>query len=116
MNGLPSEVERARAAKDGYHEFLRTSSMSLGVYVLAAGAVDGQSPHGEDEIYYVVEGRGRFRNGPSEASVGPGDVLFVPAHQPHRFHSILEELVLLVVFAPPEGSGRSGPGGGAAPP
>ena len=33
-----------------------------------------------------------------------GDLLYVPAREPHRFHSIEEELLLLVVFAPPEGS------------
>jgi mannose-6-phosphate isomerase-like protein (cupin superfamily) len=109
MTGLPYEVERARAAKDGYHEFLRTSSLSVGVYVLAAGADDRQHPHGEDEIYYVLEGQGKFRNGTSESLAETGDVLFVPAHQPHRFHSISQELVLLVVFAPPEGSAGAAP-------
>jgi len=31
-------------------------------------------------------------------------VLFVPARVEHRFHSITEDLVVLVVFAPAEGS------------
>jgi mannose-6-phosphate isomerase-like protein (cupin superfamily) len=98
--------ERALASSDSYIEFLRVPSMSAGVYVLGAGAVDRQSPHREDEIYYVARGRSRFLNGKEEVDVGPGDTLFVPAQQVHRFHSIEEELVLLVVFAPAE----SGPG------
>ena len=77
-------------------------TMSVGVYVLPTGAVDGQSPHSEDEIYYVVRGRAHFHHGRDDAPVGPGDVLFVPAREPHRFHSVTEELVLLVVFAPAE--------------
>jgi mannose-6-phosphate isomerase-like protein (cupin superfamily) len=101
VTSLEPEVEKARRA-EGYFEFLRVESMSAGVYVLAAGAVDRQSPHTEDEIYYVVRGRGQFTNGATEAPANPGDVLFVPARQPHRFHSIREELVLLVVFSPPE--------------
>ena len=97
-------AERARRAVDGYAEFLRVPSMSLGVYVLAAGATDPQSPHTEDEIYSVVRGRGRFRHGSHEAAVTTGDVLFVPALEEHRFSAIEEELVLLVVFAPAEGT------------
>jgi mannose-6-phosphate isomerase-like protein (cupin superfamily) len=106
MTAIEAEVEKARRRTDGYTEFLRVPSMSVGVYVLAAGAVDRQKPHGEDEVYYVVRGRGRFRHGADDSAAGPGDVLFVPALQPHQFHSISEELVLLVVFAPAERMGR----------
>jgi mannose-6-phosphate isomerase-like protein (cupin superfamily) len=94
--------QEARRAMDGYVEFLRVPAMSVGVYVLAAGAEDRQSPHREDEIYFVVEGRSKFRRGDEEVTVSPGDTLFVPAREPHKFHSIEEELVLLVVFAPAE--------------
>jgi mannose-6-phosphate isomerase-like protein (cupin superfamily) len=104
-----TEIDRHTVAarqQGGYAEFLRVSSLSAGVYVLAAGATDAQHPHTEDEVYYVVRGRGRFSHGSAEDPVGPGEVLFVPAREPHRFHSITEELVLLVVFAPPEGTAR----------
>ena len=39
-----------------YHEFLRVPDLSAGLYVLEAGATDPQSPHTEDELYYVVAG------------------------------------------------------------
>ncbi|MGA8303194.1 MAG: cupin domain-containing protein [Thermoplasmata archaeon] len=101
MTSIETELPRAKQA-GGYAEFLRVPTMSAGVYVLAAGAVDRQTPHTEDEIYYVVRGHARFRKGDVETVAGPGAVLFVPAHEEHRFHSITEELVLLVVFAPAE--------------
>ena len=41
-----------------YREFLRVPDLSAGLYVLEAGATDPQSPHTEDELYYVVAGRG----------------------------------------------------------
>ncbi len=91
-----------------YREFLRTASMSAGVYALPAGGEDKQTPHTEDEIYYVVRGRAKFySNGQSrrrDKDVGPGSVIFVGATADHRFHSITEDLVLLVFFAPPEKS------------
>ncbi len=102
MTDLEAEVARARVAPGGWAEFLRSMTMSAGVYVLPAGAVDRQRPHSEDEVYYVVRGRGRIQHGSVDSEATPGTVLFVPAHVPHRFHAIEEELVLLVVFAPPE--------------
>jgi mannose-6-phosphate isomerase-like protein (cupin superfamily) len=72
--------------------------------VLAPGAVDGQQPHTEDEVYVVLAGRSRFTAGDETRDCGPGDVIFVPALVPHRFHDITEELRMVVVFGPAEGS------------
>ncbi|MGA8275716.1 MAG: cupin domain-containing protein [Thermoplasmata archaeon] len=102
MDSIEELADRTRRTGERYHEFLRTPSMSAGVYVLPRGALDGQSPHAQDEVYHVVRGRARFTHRDSDHAVGPGDVLFVPAHDVHRFHSIEEELVVLVVFAPAE--------------
>ena len=42
------------------------------------------------------------------AEVGPGSVVFVPAGETHMFTEILEDLTLIVVFAPPYGSRGKG--------
>jgi len=96
-------AERQRSGKR-YHEFLRVPALSAGLYVLPAGGVDGQQPHTEDEVYYVVSGRGAFRCGEEDRPVAAGSVLYVPAHVEHRFHSIEEQLEILVFFAPAERS------------
>jgi len=99
-----------RAAEDGpaggthWVEHLRVPSMSLGTYSIQAGATDDQTPHGEDEIYVVVSGRGAFEAGGRRVDVGPGSTLFVPALEDHRFVDVTEDLTLIVVFAPAEGS------------
>ena len=85
-----------------YREFLRVPSMSAGLYVLSADATDKQSPHQEDEIYYVVRGKAKVRLGREERSVSQGDVIFVEKTLEHRFFDIQEKLVLLVIFAPAE--------------
>lgn len=89
-----------------YFEFLKTGDLSAGCYRLDVGDVDHQNPHNEEEIYYVVRGRARLTAGEKDVEVAPGDVLFVPARQAHRFHDIQEDLELLVFFAPAEGSRR----------
>ncbi|MGH9516321.1 MAG: cupin domain-containing protein [Terriglobales bacterium] len=87
-----------------YQEFLRVAAMSAGVYVLPVGATDKQTPHKEDEIYYVVRGKAKMRLGREERSVNSGDVIFVEKLLEHRFFDIVEELALLVIFAPAETS------------
>jgi mannose-6-phosphate isomerase-like protein (cupin superfamily) len=85
-----------------YHEFLRVPAMSAGIYVLQAGTTDNQTPHKEDEIYYVVRGKAKMQLGREERSISHGDVIFVEKNFEHRFFDIVEELVLLVIFAPAE--------------
>ena len=97
------EIDAQRAASDKrYQEFLRVPTMSAGLYVLRAGANDPQRPHHEDEMYYVVRGRARFRVGNEHTQVSAGTVLFVAAEVEHRFYDIEEELAVLVFFAPAE--------------
>lgn len=95
-------LEERNSQARPYLEFLRESSMSAGVYVLPAGGVDGQQPHTEDELYYVVSGRAAIRVGEEDRPVQAGSLVFVAAHVEHRFHSIEEALVVLVFFAPAE--------------
>jgi mannose-6-phosphate isomerase-like protein (cupin superfamily) len=85
-----------------YHEFIRTHDLSVGLYVLPAGGNDPQSPHTEDEVYYIVSGRGRISVADQDRDVTAGSVVFVGADIVHRFHDIEEQLVILVVFGPAE--------------
>lgn len=99
-----SDIEAARDVSGNlYHEFMRVPDLSAGIYVLEPGASDPQSPHTEDELYYVVAGRAIVTVGAETRPVVPGSVVFVGAAVPHRFHDIAERLELLVVFGPAEG-------------
>jgi len=97
------DLTRQRAEKRKlYLEFLRVPAMSAGVYVLPKGGTDPQTPHREDEMYYVVRGRARMQIGSDHAEVRPGSVIFVEAELEHRFYDIQEKLEVLVLFAPAE--------------
>lgn len=96
-------AEQARSP-ESWREFLRVPDLSVGIYHLKAGAADGQTPHGEDEVYYCLAGRARLRVGAQSFDVAPGRLLFVAARDEHRFESIAEDLTLLVIFGPAEGS------------
>ena len=96
------------SSKEPYVEFLRVPSMSVGMYVLDAGASDQQKPHSEDEVYYVAGGQAKMRTGSDGNArtfeVGPGTIIFVPARLQHSFCEISERLSVVVFFAPAEGS------------
>src|SRR5512143_2137863 len=89
-----------------YLEFLRKPSLSMGVYQLPAGGVDPQSPHTEDEVYYVVSGRARLRVADEDLPVQPGSIVYVAKNVEHCLHLIEEDLTVLVFFAPAEYSNK----------
>jgi len=99
---LDAVLREHGASGRAYHEFIRTHDLSVGIYVLPAGGEDAQTPHTEDEVYYVVSGRSRMRVGDRDHAVQAGSIVFVGADVEHRFHDIEEQLVLLVAFGPAE--------------
>jgi cytidylate kinase len=102
-------AEAHRRSPRRYLEALRTGSFSVGIYSLGKGQEDEQKPHAEEEVYLVLEGSGRFRMGDEDFAVAPGALFNVPARVEHRFHSIAEDLLMLVFFAPAEGTGGPAP-------
>ena len=53
-------------------------------------------------MYYVVKGRACFHAGDQDQDVAAGSVLFVAAEVEHHFYDVVEEISLLVFFAPAE--------------
>lgn len=96
---LADLIDEQSSSGRPYLEFLRVPSMSCGVYTLPAGATDLQAPHDEDEVYFVVAGRGRLRVEGEERDVQRGSVLYVRATSQHSFFEIEEDMTLLVFFA-----------------
>jgi len=101
---LARVAEAHRQATRRYREVLRTGQLSAGLYRLRRGEEDQQRPHTEEEVYLVLEGRGRFRMGDQDFAAEPGSLFTVSARVEHGFHAITEDLLLLVFFAPAEGT------------
>ena len=80
-----------------------TERTLLDLYCVAPG--QSQKPHthgGEDKIYYVLEGTGRFSVGGTEERLAPGDALVAPAGVEHGLvNDGTEPLLVLVVVSPP---------------
>jgi len=90
----------------GYVDFLASTKLSVGLAIWPAGSTDRQKPHREDEVYYVINGRGSIRVADEDRPVAPGSLVFVAAGVEHRFHNISEDLRVLVFWAPPHAATR----------
>ncbi|MDX1940589.1 MAG: cupin domain-containing protein [Saprospiraceae bacterium] len=93
-------LEQQRVASGrAYLPFLNRETLLAGLYVLQAGAPDPQPVHDLDEVYYILGGKAQFLAGKDTVQVQEGSVLFVAAHETHRFFNIEEELKVLVFFS-----------------
>jgi len=99
-------ISQREASNKLYLEFLKVPNLSMGLYVLPAGGTDPQSPHTEDEVYYVVSGRALIKVADEDRAVQAGSIVYVAKNVAHRFHLIEEELTVLVFFAPAEYSNK----------
>ncbi len=82
--------------------FLDVSTLNCGLYSLAKGATDHQSPHEQDEVYYVLEGSATLEVGDDKIAAREGSVIFVKARAAHRFVDIEKDLKVLVFFSTAE--------------
>lgn len=103
---LAQLISQREVSGKSYLEFLRVPDLSMGLYVLPAGGVDPQLPHTEDEVYYVVSGRAQIKVAAEDRAVQAGSMVYVAKNVEHRFHSIEEDLTVLVFFAPAEYSNK----------
>lgn len=95
-------LQKAEASGQRYSEFLRVPELSMGLYRLKAGETDPHSPHKQDEVYYVLEGRAEIELERETRAVAPGSIVYVAAWAGHKFFEIEEDLTVLVFFAPAE--------------
>jgi mannose-6-phosphate isomerase-like protein (cupin superfamily) len=103
---LAQLISQRASSNKLYLEFLKVPDLSLGLYVLPTGGTDPQSPHTEDEVYYVVSGKAQILVAEENREVQAGSIVYVEKNVAHRFYSIEEELTVLVFFAPAEYSNK----------
>ncbi len=96
-------LKRFSAEKGQKIGLFRTERSMTELYCLLPGQT--QKPHVHevsDKIYYVIEGRGRFKIGQEERELSSGVAVLAPASLEHGVENRgSDPLVLLVVIAPP---------------
>ena len=76
---------------------------TMSVEVYAPRGTDPQTPHAQDELYFIHAGTGMFRLGGDTHAFAPGDAFFVAAGVEHRFVEFTDDFAAWVVFWGPQG-------------
>lgn len=86
---------------------LANGSMSVELY--APRGADPQTPHAQDELYFVHSGAATFTLEGERMACAAGDALFVPAGAEHRFVDFSDDFATWVVFWGPQGREKAAP-------
>ena len=76
---------------------------TMKVEVFAPGGADVQTPHSQDELYFVHGGTGEIVISGQRFDAAAGDAFFVAAGVEHRFENFSSDFVTWVVFYGPQG-------------
>ncbi|ELY57698.1 cupin domain-containing protein [Natronolimnohabitans innermongolicus] len=100
MTHVPiTELLEELEATDAHHrEALETESMTVEVGRYPSASAAPKNPHNEDELYYVLSGRGKLRVGDETHDIEGGDLVYVEPEMEHDFFAIEEEITVLIVF------------------
>src|SRR5438105_2676441 len=101
LKRLPGPISAKWPQGERFAAALSHGSMSVELY--APVGTDPQTPHTQDELYFVHAGTGVFMANGLRRSFGPGDCFFVPSGMEHRFESFSDDFSTWVVFWGPQG-------------
>ena len=97
------EMEREFVVEGIERRIISAERMMLTHVYLKRGAVVPLHSHHNEQFTYVLEGVLRFWIGGEESEpidIGPGEVLHIPSHVPHKAEA-LEDTLDVDVFSPP---------------
>ena len=101
LNRLPGPASTKWPHGERFTAALANGSMSVELY--APRGTDPQTPHTQDELYFVHAGHATFTLEGERITCAAGDALFVPAGAEHRFTDFSDNFATWVVFWGPQG-------------
>ena len=110
-----TDAEREALGPNGWNYISPGTSGSLtfeaGIFEMPAGtgtANTVQHSHGNEEMGYILAGRGLVAVEDETHEFGPGDFIFVPAHARHAWQNDGSETVRVLFWRPikPQANGR----------
>jgi mannose-6-phosphate isomerase-like protein (cupin superfamily) len=92
--------------KDGVPFVVVFERGSMTAEYCALRGTDYQTPHEQDELYFVLSGTATFEHDDGDYSVGHCTAILLPAGERHRFKNMSPEFACWVVFWGPKNSDR----------
>lgn len=96
LASLPGPATERWPEGERFVEVFRRAGLSLELY--APIGHDPQTPHDEDELYFIVSGTATLSIGDLRHACAAGDAFFVPAGVPHRFETFSEGFSTWALF------------------
>lgn len=101
LSRIPGPVTEEWPMGERFAVGLAHGSMSVEYY--APVGIDPQTPHEQDEVYFIHKGTGALVIAGERYPFEAGDCLFVGANVEHRFENFSEDFGTWVVFWGPKG-------------
>ena len=101
MKRIPGKASAEWPMGEPFVQAFSHGSMSVEVY--APKGIDIQTPHDQDELYFIHSGDGEFVIAGGRQKFEAGTVFFVAAHVEHRFENFSPDFSTWVVFWGPKG-------------
>jgi mannose-6-phosphate isomerase-like protein (cupin superfamily) len=101
LRRLPGPVTKEWPMGEPFVQAMHHGTMSVEIY--APRSIDPQTPHTQDELYFIHSGAGFFKIQNERHAFESGTCFFVPAGVEHRFEEFTDDFTAWVVFWGPEG-------------
>ncbi len=99
---LETYLAKIKKSSSYFSTFIDKESLSAGVLLLKPGEKDTQTPHANDEIYFIISGNGFLKIKNKDYSVSKNKLFFVAKNVKHFFHGNSEDLQVLYFFGGPD--------------
>lgn len=80
---------------------------TMSVELYAPSGADSQTPHTQDELYFIQSGKGELVLNGTRYACSIGDAFFVSAGVEHRFENFSNDFTTWAVFWEPQGGERA---------
>ena len=101
---IPGPASTAWPAGERFTVAFKHGTMSVELYVPTGS--DPQTPHTQDEIYFIQSGKGELVLNGVRHACAVGDAFFVAAGVEHRFENFSNDFITWAVFWGPQGGER----------
>ena len=95
---LTTYLEKIENSGSYFSTFIDKASLAAGVLLLEPGDEDTQTPHENDEIYFILSGDGFLKIKNKDYEISKNKLFFVAKNVKHFFHGNTEELKVLYFF------------------
>ena len=98
-----ADAQRGIPGPQGEHSVSLLQRGTLNVKLSLPVRPNQQTPHAQDELYFIIRGRGFLLHESKRDPFESGDILFVAAGTEHQFEDTSDDLALWRIFYGPHG-------------